>query len=186
MKNIMKYSKIKIMLLVGVCCLFMFVIWGFCGAIFFVIKHVSITDAEPFPQWNQKDIDYFQQLTGVKLPSGTVLLAYSNHDGRGRHYVDWWIFSEEKVSFPCELKDDAPYSEQKLLFEWGCQKTGPHSNFSIKEDIKSCSSLYKLYDGKGHDVFIEIETSKGYYVKIEYCRILPRNSKEQKNAANRE
>lgn len=182
----MKYSKIKIMLLVGVCCLFMFVIWGFCGAIFFVVKHVSITDAEPFPEWNQKDIDYLQQLTGVKLPSGTVLLAYSNHDGRGRHYVDWWIFSEKKILFPCELKNDAPYYEQKFLFEEGCQKIGRDNNFFIKGDIKSCSSLYKLYDGKGHDVFIEIETSKGYYVQIEYCRILPRNSKDQKNASNRE
>ena len=62
----------------------------------------------------------------------------------------------------------------------GCQKIGKQKNFSIKEDIQSCLSSYKLYDGKGHDVFIEIKTSKGYYVSIEYCRILPRNSQEYK------
>jgi len=87
---------IKIFLLVVGACLVMFTTWIFCGTIFFVIKHVSITQAEPFPEWNHKDIDYVQQLTGVKLPPRTVLLAYSNHDGRGRHDANWWIFSEKK------------------------------------------------------------------------------------------
>jgi len=177
----MRYSKIKVSFLVVTACLAVFVAWSFCSAILFVMKNVSITQAPPFPEWNQKDTNYLEQLTGVTLPLGTVLLAYSNNDGRGRHDVNWWIFSEKKILFPCELKNDAPYSEQKFLFEEGCQKIGKHSNFSIKEDIQSCLSSYKLYDGKGHDVFIEIKTSKGYYVSIEYCRILPRNPPNPKN-----
>lgn len=183
----MKYSKIKIMLLVGVCCLFMFAIWGFCGAIFFVIKHVSITDAEPFPEWNQKDIDYLQQLTGVKLPPETVLLEYSNHEEQVSHDVSWFIFSKRKIIFPYPLTDNIMSAEwERNAFIRQCRVRRLQSNFSIEDEIQSNLAAYKVYNGKGHDEFVEMKTSNGYYVRIQYCRILPRNSKEQKNAANRE
>ncbi len=182
MKSKIKRKVLFILLAVMVTVIVMFIasiVWNM-GLI--LSENIKIVDQAPFPEWNQKDLDYVQKLTGVKLPLGTILLAYSNCDGRGRHDVNWWIFSEKKILFPCELNnDDVPYSNQKHLFEEGCQKIGEHSDFSIKEDIQSCLSSYKLYDGKGHDVFIEIKTSKGYYVSIEYCRILPRNSPAPKN-----
>ena len=175
------------MLLVGVCCLFMFVIWGFCGAIFFVIKHVSITDAEPFPEWNQKDIDKFQKLTGIKLPDNTVLLGYFYCNERGRHDIRWLIFSKEKITFPWELtRDIMPVEWEKDTFIEQSQIRESQYSLSKNDIVQSCLSSFKTYDGKGSDIFTEMKTPNGYYVRIQYCRILPRNSKEQKNAESRE
>lgn len=134
-------------------------------------ENVIITNADAFPEWKQKDIDHFQQLTVVKLPTETVLLAYSSHyDGR-RHDASWRIFSKEKIIFPWKLtKNIIPIEDEIDAFIKHCRARKAQANFSIEGDIQSCLASYKSYGGKGNDIFVEIKTSKGYYVRIDYCR----------------
>lgn len=182
MKSKIKKRVFFILLAVMVTVIVMFIASIVWNMVLISSGNIKIVDQAPFPEWNQNDLDYVQTLTGVKLPLGTVLLAYSNNKDRGRHNANWWIFSEKKILFPCELNNDVPYSNQKHLFEEACQKIGKHSDFSIKEDIQSCLSSCNSYaQGQGHDVYVEIKTSKGYYVQIGYCRILPRDLPKQKS-----
>lgn len=175
----MKYSKFKKILLSGlVCslfCLMVLVVWFFYDAVLTLMDHTS--KHEPFPEWNQKDINYLEQLTGVKLPSGTVLLAYSGYREGTRHDVHWLIFSKDKIIFPCPLTDEiisAGMEKDALIKQ--CRIRKSQFSFSEKDEIQSNLSSFRNYDGKGHDVFAEVKTSKGYYVKIDICRISPRDS----------
>ncbi|MFA6101493.1 MAG: hypothetical protein WCV67_01400 [Victivallaceae bacterium] len=141
-------------------------------AVLILKENIKITDAKPFPEWNQKDMDYLQQLTGVKLPQGTVLLAHSNNYEGRRQDASWLIFSKEKITFPWILTDNIMSTGwEKDTFIERCRAKKAQSKFSIEGEIQSCLSSYKSYNGKGNDVFVEMKTSKGYYVRIEYCRV---------------
>ena len=145
---------------------------------FTLSSYIKITD-ESFPKWTQKEINYIQKLTRVKLPPGTVLLTYSeSHEGQ-RHDVSWRLFSKDKIIFPFPLTNDI------MTLGWEIDAFTKHcrirqANFSIEGDTQGCLTSFNTYDGKGHDVFTEIKTSKGYYVQIQYCRTLPRNFPEYK------